>query len=309
MPLYDGNDKIQSIFINAPQYADLNDPNSEIIGYALLEVGEIRTGSTPVFPDSVGQLNITGFEILNTDGSEIAGSIPKEGATLMYRVTGQPGAEFLVDAVSVGISISSSIIEIPDNSTRTYEQTFTVLAQADGNGARQLLLRVLPIGATGLGEEVETPISVTQEAGTPLPTLNMSAGYSWYPGATAATVSPESGPSTAGTQFTVTIPSGMFSPPSGWVVAQVQWSDRNYLDETYDGIYATSEGIAAGETPLSDAFGVPQGLSATSYQSNTYTFNSDGTGSSYTSNGTVVYRHTSGEREGRAYTVRYTFTD
>ena len=304
MPIYDGNDKIDSIFVNIPIY----DETTELVVDSLVEVREIRLGNTPLFPDSVGQLNLNGFSVTNSDGSEFTPPVDgTNGASLSYTVTGQPGATFLVDALSVGISISSSIITL--DSTGTYSQGFTVIGQGQGAGSRQVTLRLLPTGSTGVEEGFETLINIPQAAGVPAPSLNMSAGYSWYSGATPASVSPSSGPSTAGTQFTVTLPSGMFSPPSGWVVAQVQWSDRNYLDETYDGIFTTSEGIAAGENPLPDSFGVPQGLSANSYRVNTYTFNSDGTGSSYSSNGTVVYRHTSGEREGRAYTVRYTFTD
>ncbi len=286
MPIYDGNDKINTIFVTIPQY----DIATDSVIDTTVEIREVRLGSTPLFPDSVGQITINSFEVFNADGSALTSVSGTANTSLMYRVEGQPGATFLVDALSAGISISSSIITL--DSSGSYEQGFTALAQSRGAGERSLVLRLLPTGSTGIEEELETLINISQAAGQPEPALNDQGPF--FSGTTRASVSPSSGSRQPGSQFTVTLPSGMFNPPSGWVVERIQWGVTSSF-----GTATTPSGIYDFPAPTSNTYTIISGpLQGTSY-------------TRWRGIGTVVYRLSSDSsvREGRAYEWIYDFND
>lgn len=292
MPLYDGNTQINRVVLT-----DSTGTPTEIV--------EMRLGIMPVFPDSVGQLTITNIIITGSaGGSQLTGAIPRAGGTYYYRVEGDPGATFT--ATGGNVTVSGGVKTLDANGR--YEESFTVAGQGLGDPGESISVTIFPEGSTVVQDGVQNPISVSQEAGEPEPSLPGS----FFSGVTRATVNPLTGSRTVGSSFTVTIPSGMLSPPSGWTVHRMQW---NYLTRVVNGslpvgIYSTSND----PSPLPDPFGdaTPQGRDPSFYQSITCTIHTaqDSSVTRLTSNGTIVYRHTAtGTTEGRAYDWRYTYND
>ena len=157
MPLFDGNLKIDKMFIFTSDTTNINDG---------VEIEVARIGTTPIFPDTVGAPVINGFTINNQD------DVPIGGGTKTLTVTGTEGATFSL-SVDVG-SLDRTDFVIGSGLSEEYIWTFAPQANGDPSEVGTVTLAIA--GTSILEEGTPTEYQVSQLAGTPLitPTASLS---------------------------------------------------------------------------------------------------------------------------------------